>query len=294
MTTDIVPADAYGDLGLEDIDESDLSVPRLTIDHDNITFVNSLTKETFEKLFVVPLGVVKQRVLWQPGAPEEDSSPLCKSYENKVGRPDQNAFPWEASGFTKGTEELSCATCPLKEWGSHPNEDKPWCTEQWSVPMFVARVEEKTIFPAIMTFQRTSLPPIKKYASAFKGVEPIFVAVAQLTLQAERKGKREYGVIEIKRLKQSDASQYEMFANTYRSIRSFLQTPPQRDDAEAEAPKPAAKPAATKASKPKAPEPEPETGVSEAELVDEAEMLVAATGGKVEEAVVEDEEDLPF
>src|SRR5881392_1533115 len=96
-----VPAvpDSTSVIGLEDISESELTIPRLVIDHKKAVFRDSLSNEEFETVDTIVLGVCKQRVLWPPEM-RDNSKPLCKSYEGLMGNP-ADGFPWDKTGFTK-------------------------------------------------------------------------------------------------------------------------------------------------------------------------------------------------
>ena len=107
--TDIVPASTptsvavadpealarkYAGVGMEDIDQTDIVVPRLKIEHAEGKYLDTLSNETFEKLECVVLGVVKQRSLF-PAVMDEESHkpPLCKSNDFTYGNPSEE-IPW--------------------------------------------------------------------------------------------------------------------------------------------------------------------------------------------------------
>src|SRR5690606_25228480 len=83
--------------GLEDVDASDLSMPRLQIVHEDAVWEDSLSNERFESLDVILLGLIKQRVLWPSEMGEESSAPLCKSYNHTQGFPGEG-FTVQAKG----------------------------------------------------------------------------------------------------------------------------------------------------------------------------------------------------
>jgi hypothetical protein len=165
--------------GLEDIDVTDLRVPRISIDHKNNLFVNNLSKEKFETLTVIILGLVKQRILW-PVKQDEDSKPLCKSPDNRHGfpktsedLPKKDRFPFDKSNWTpsdlqvielapgedrefpdgwssNGHGTLACDSCNFAKWENDPDEPgkrvPPRCTLQhtYALKYMVTEVNEET------------------------------------------------------------------------------------------------------------------------------------------------------
>lgn len=250
--------------GLEDFEQSDFVTPRLTIDHKQGLLVNSLTKEEYENLTVVVLGLVKQRILWEPEVQEGDVRPLCKSLDHKIGRPDPATFPWDASGFARqdfpGDEpELPCAGCNLKEWDSHPSRGIAWCTEQYVLPVIMPRDESGQGVPAIFTAQRSGIRPARAYLSDFAASQtPPFTVFTEITFDKFRRGQVDYAVPKFKKIGQTPQESWEAFGDAYRTVRSFVSAV-RRNTPEVEA-KPASQPAAP-ASQPAAaaqaaPEPE--------------------------------------
>lgn len=231
------PVAFEGDLtGLEDVETTDLVMPRLSIDHDTGEIVDSLSGERHEKLTVVPLGLVKQRVLWPPEMGEENAPPLCRSYDFHEGRPGER-FPWRDSGFDpnefNGQDAndvvLPCAACPLKEWGSHPNRDIQWCAEQHVYPLMVPSGD--SFAPALFTVQRSGIKSSRAYLSSFaRAKTPLYTAFMNLSLTGNRRGKVSYYVPKFAKGQPTDTDDWAEYAHTYRSIRDFLQTPRTRDD----------------------------------------------------------------
>lgn len=226
------------DSGLDDFGTEDMVLPRITIDHDEIHYVDNLTNETFPKLNVVMLGLVKARVLWAEEM-KDGEGPLCKSNDHKNGHP-TDKFPWAASGFPKDralaaieegkVEGLPCASCKLQEWGSHPSRDVPWCNEQFVLPVMMATGEGDDVSynaPAILTFQRSGIKASKAYISAFaRSKQPLFTTVTELGLSAQKKGSRTYGTPTFRKLEGTDQENWVEYSTTFRQIRDYLQTPP--------------------------------------------------------------------
>lgn len=234
MSTDSTPGTTLAipeeDYGLDDFNDSDLVIPRLNIEQKKAVFVDGLSGEEYPEIEVVLLGMVRQRVLWKPEMEEKVSAPLCKSYDGKEGHPGDE-FPWKASGFVKATvaegEEqpaLSCAGCALKDWGSHPSRDVPWCTEQHVLPLLMQIGDGWS--PAILTLQRANMKASKAYLSSYTRVKsPAYVALSKMSLTAHKRGTVEYATINISRGDGTDPTKWGEYAEQYRSIRSFLHTP---------------------------------------------------------------------
>ena len=97
-------ADGFSD-GLGDLDFSDLQIPRLKIAHIDAKFEDNLSGERYSEVDVIILGLVKQRVNFDPEVDEGDK-PLCKSPDNKHGFPllipvNGKQFDWENSNFNR-------------------------------------------------------------------------------------------------------------------------------------------------------------------------------------------------
>lgn len=235
---DLVPAGPGQNIdGLEEVEQRDLAMPILRIDHTEATFVNSLTNEVDPELLVIMLGLTKQRILWplDPGEPGE--RPLCRSYEHKHGIP--NPDKWDrvvlqASKFTREqieqAESLPCESCNLKEWGTHPKTGGAWCNEQYTFPLLVIR-EGAAPAPAVISFVRTGIKPCRNYVSGFiQNNKPLYTAMTKMTLQAQRKGSVDYAVPRFTKLDETDPGNWPKYSEAFHAIRDYLQTPRTRDD----------------------------------------------------------------
>lgn len=236
--TDIVPAgqqamEQYSDdmSGLEDFDQSDMVMPTVKIDHPTGSFVDGLSNQTYKELDCVVLGLVKQRVLWHPDVDDSKDPPLCRSLDFQIGRPRVEVFPWEPSGFASAVgapEEgmtLPCASCQLKDWGTHPKQDVPWCSEQHTYVVLM-RTEDGDDVPGVVTFQRSGIKPSKTYLTSFaRSKTPIFTVRTHIKLEMNKRGTVTYSVPKFTRGAATDQSEWAGYSENYRSIREFLQTP---------------------------------------------------------------------
>lgn len=252
QSTDVaVPSEDI--IGLEDVDQNDLVMPRLKIIHAEGVFADNLSGEKFDSFSGVLLGVVKQRVLWAPEV-DDDAEPLCKSYDFTAGHAVPTAFPWKSSGFDRAAVDatdpvLPCDACPLKDWGSHPKGDNPWCTEQHTYIVLVDGVS-----PALVTFQKSGIKSSRAYLSSFKrAMKPLFTALTRITLTPHKRGTTAYAIPSFVRTGDTDPADWEEYATLLRSSRTFLQTPRKRDDdADSHAAVPSAAPAASSSNAAKA------------------------------------------
>jgi hypothetical protein len=267
--SDLVPAQTteaelailqeLGGVGLEDVDQSDLVMPRLQVKHQKQLFVNPQTNEEFEELEVVLLGMLKQRSLFPAVYDGENNPPLCRSLDFETGFPRADVFPWEESGFDLDSYDdetgLPCEDCLLKDWGSHPTKPKaPWCEAQHTYPLLILG-EGGSMTPMIYTVSKTGLTPSKNYVSYFvTNKKPMFTVVTRLTLDAARKGGNDYSVPRFERLGATDSSKWRYWAEQFTSIKDMLHTRIQRDDTPAQ---PVAAPARKAAARPAASRPAP-------------------------------------
>ena len=236
-STDVAVPASGGVVGMEDIGSGDLSVPRLSLNHKKGVIEDAQTKEQFDSLDCILLGVVKQRVLWDPSDESFDKAPLCKSFDFGIGFPDADEFPWGSSGFNQADfasfdqPQLDCGSCRLKEWETHPKRDKiPWCSEQWVFPLIVPIDESGAGAPALITFQRSQLTNTKSYVSGFARVQkPLFVAHTKITLEKLSRGTVDYVLPSFQKGDATPESMADFFTEQYLGIRQFLVTPRLRD-----------------------------------------------------------------
>jgi hypothetical protein len=234
-STDIaITGDPMTDLmvGLDDFDSSDIVLPTIKIDHKEGVFVDGLSGEKFPVLDCVVLGLVKGRIMWAAEV-KDDEPPLCQSLDFNQGRPGEK-FPWKQSGFTRtGTgaegepqQIVSCDSCPLKEWGSHPTRDVPWCSEQHTYVIGLPSGDGSSFAPAVITFRSSGIKPSKAYLSGFvRAKTPTFVNRTTIRLEQLKRGSVEYCVPKFEKGEAIDESFYPSFAAQFRTTRTFLHTP---------------------------------------------------------------------
>ena len=221
--------------GLEDFDADDMVMPKLTIEHAEGVFVDSLSGERFPTLEVVLLGLVKQRILWPVDVAAEVEAPMCKSYNFLEGRPDPanpTRFPWKASGFNmadyvdgENPPVVTCDGCKLKEWGSNPKGDTPWCSEQHTFALLLP-IANGGWSPAVLTLQRTGLKPSKAYMTSFaRSQSPLFVTTTKMGLTVQKRGTVTFSVPTFARGTATDETEHAGYAVQYRRIREFIATP---------------------------------------------------------------------
>lgn len=278
--------------GLEDVDSSDISIPRLGIDHQNGKFVDKLGNVEYDYLDCVVLGLTKQRVFWRPTAPgqtlDDNEKPMCKSTDFEHGFPTlgddvpkNRQFPWGWTNFNEtdypptpqmnGHIALPCGACPLKEWGA--DRTPPKCAEQHTYAILYTPDGGESWMPGILTFQKTGIKPSKNFISFFaSSKQPMFTVMTRITLDINTKGSVVYSIPKFTRGAETDRDMWPSYAQQATQIRDFLRQPPRaRDDydpwAEGETgtdateeatPAPAAAPApAPKAAAPATPPPPP-------------------------------------
>lgn len=253
--TDVVQTGAYEVTGLEDLDASDLRLPRLSIDHENGGYIDSLNPQNvMPEIQVIPLGLVKQRVMWPATMTDDngDANPMCKSTDYAVGYPNMTStdrrelFPWDAVGWNPNDfpkddvnrTVLPCNSCRLKEWGSHPDGKKTWCTEQHAIVLLYAPVDptvhlqQEPSMLALFTAQRSSINASKGFfAGIVRQNKPAFAFRARWTLRKEQRGKNTYYVPLMAIIGATDPDRYSDYARPYIEVRTFITQPPRvRDD----------------------------------------------------------------
>lgn len=259
--TAVEPYEAYEDIGLEDVDASDLVIPRLLIDHKKGVFVNNLSKEEFPALTVVILGLVKQRILW-PEKLDEGDKPMCKSPDFVhgfprwgEGIPKTKQFPWAKSNFdpanaipieeepsrkypngwdSHGYPTLPCDSCVFTQWGKDEDNKSvpPPCSEQHTYPLRYYTADGDWV-TALFTIQRSAIKNSKTYINSFAQIkQPMFTVYTELSLRQESKAGNEFSIPEFKRGVQSDRNAWEEYGQLLRSLREFVRQAPRRQDDE--------------------------------------------------------------
>lgn len=232
--------------GLEDFDTADQVMPTLKIDHDSGQLVDGLSGQSYDEIEVILLGLIKQRVLWPAEMGSGEDPPMCKSYNYTEGHPDARTFPAAASGLAVEWPEgvvLPCESCALKDWGSHPTRDIPWCTEQHTLPLLMQVNPEDpfSLAPAIFTIQRSGIKPSKTYLTAFaRERKPLFTVKTKISLDQRKRGSVDFAVPKFVRGEATDPAVHEFCADQYRMIRDFVQTPRAEEAEPAAASAPAA------------------------------------------------------
>lgn len=310
-----VPGEYDGPEGLEDFSPSESSIPILKIDHESGKIEDSLSGKSYDSMEFIVLGLIKQRVLWPAEVGEDPGPPLCKAYDAKIGHPHLKDFPWKAAGFIAQRPEdpdeedlkitLPCEACNLKEWGTHPKRDIPWCSEQHTLAVLqVINKEENILAPALLTLQRSSIKPSTNYLSSFqRAKEGTFVVWTKISLKVKKRGTVDYAIPKFERGEETDPAQHAFYAQKYREIRQFVQTPRRAEDDEdsldeeldsGPAPTPVAPPAA--APQATAPAEAAATAAPEAEQAaqEKEEPAPDAPAAPAAAAASGGDDDLPF
>lgn len=224
--------------GLEDMDDSDIVIPRLTLDHKKGLFRDNMTNAEYPSLECIILGLVKQRVLWDATVEEGEKKPMCKSTNHIQGFPllkgQDKTFPWALSKLNQedyppnsiGQVVVPCQDCFLKEWTSAPNGKNPYCSEQYTLAVMYNQGDD-TWTPALLTFQKSGVKSTKTYLGDFKRKqEPAYTAVTTISLNENHRGNVDYCTPVFKKGAATPKANYAGFSQSFGSIRSFVRQPP--------------------------------------------------------------------
>lgn len=315
------PRDFEFETGLEDFDMEDAVIPRIKIVHKQALFKDSLSGEEFGTARVILLGLVKQRILWHTQLDDGDR-PMCRSMNHEVGfpnmsdeQPKEKRFPWTLTPVfdpakhqpdEDGLIRLDCNICPLKEWKSHPDGKRPYCSEQFTMPVLYNpawRPGEEDDWddyvPAIMTFQKTGLKPLKAYLTSFaRSRNAAFMAVTEIGLTPLQRGQTDYAVPTFKKVGDTPDDHWREYSTGYRTMKDFLEADPGSQDEAEDAP---VKAPSDNVAKPPAQAPAAKEEPVDAEVVEDPpaptestpEPEKPVTTAAPAAAVVEDD-DLPF
>lgn len=251
MTQDLALPDDYM-TGLEDFTPS-ASMPRIQIVHDKGVFKDALTDEEFELLYGIPLGLIKQRVMWHPKV-EDGDMPQCKSNDGDTGYPNIKGptqkcmFPFQRSGinldilprdeFRRPT--IACEGCPHTQWTKDPEDGKrvpPACAERYTIPILYSTTEGGDIDRAgIVSFQKSGITPAKNYIQGFaRAKQPLFSSFVTIRLETAKRGTVVYSTPKFKRGGPVSQAEFPNYVQQYREIRELLRNPPRPSDEEVEA-----------------------------------------------------------
>jgi len=307
-------------LGLEDVGATDITLPRIQIDHPNGVFKNNLSGETFDTMRCVILGVVKQRIMWDKTVDDGDK-PLCKSPDFEHGFPNMGLdgktpankqFPWAKSNFNpadfpaeqgeNGLVTLPCQSCIFKEWEKGDWKQPP-CSEQHTYPLMY-QTEDGGFMPALFSVQKTGIRPSRTYLNVFvQSHKPMFTVYTEIALNQQSRGTVMFSVPVFRKKEPTEETTWGEFAQQYRGIREFIRQAPRRQDEEegAEAsdntntgpvtPTPA--PAAT-VQAPAQPAPVAGTATVPAPVVTPPAATTAPVGATEPAASPAEDDDLPF
>lgn len=275
------------DTGLEDMTQADLSIPRLSIVNKKGVFRDSLSNNEMQGLNVVILGLVKQRTLWPHKVGQEQSKPMCRSNDFHTGfvntKQPAHPFPFQSAELTQanvvsredGQLAFNCTDCKLKEWGTHPLGDKPYCNEIWSLALLMDPFNNGQYLPAVLNLSKTNIGPAKRYLGGFKAAETAaFTAKTWISLNLLKRGDNEYSNITFQRVEATDSTSWADWSALYLEMRTFLQQEPRVFEEDAPvSPPPVAQPQPVAAQPMAAPVAQP---VQQAAPVQAAPIVVQA------------------
>ena len=247
--SEVATWDSGDDIGLEDVNVGDVVLPRLSIVHDEAVFQDNQSKQQFDELEVIILGLVKQRIMWDSTVDEGDK-PQCKSPDAEHGFPNTNPdapkdkrFPWDESNFNPANFSpdperndlivLPCNSCVFAQWTKENGKSvPPRCSEQHTYPLLYnstpgALPEDQIWQPALISFQRTGIKPSRQYLSGFaQAKRPMFTVHTTISLTPMKRGTVKYAVPVFKKGDSTDRDSWDEFANQYRQIREFIRSAP--------------------------------------------------------------------
>lgn len=238
----------YAGAGTEDIDSSDIRLPRLKIDGVDVSFVNTQSKEEFNGevgLHVVVLGMVKQRTWFPKNFTQggENKPPICKSNDFSIGWPSdpdgkdrEVAFPWAGSGLvqqdiqtdeTNGRVFVPCDSCKFQKWGK--NREAPPCKEVHTYALLYQHPVTGDLVPAVLSVKSSAIKNSREFVAPFHAQgRPLFTFWTRITLTANRNGSVRYAVPNFMPLLDNVTAQdqWSGWFEQYKTIRDMLRAAP--------------------------------------------------------------------
>lgn len=223
-------------IGLGDMNQGDLSIPRLQIVNKKGVFKDSLSNTEFSQIPTIILGLVKQRTLWPEKVGTTVAKPMCRSNDFEHGfvnmkQPD-HPFPWPQSGLGQqhvlpredGQLTFNCSDCSLKTW---KGQEKPPCNEVWTIPLLMDPYQNGSWVPAVLNLSKTNIPLIKKYLGGFVATnDAAFTTITWMELMLLKRGDNDYSNIVLKRGERTDSAMWGEWTDLYMEMREFLTQEP--------------------------------------------------------------------
>lgn len=252
-TTGPAPWAQYSNVGMEDVDASDLKMPRLKIDGKTATFEHSISNANLgPAIDVIVLGIIKQRTFFPLQTAGKNVPPFCKSNDYESGfptdpykSPKDGGFPWSASGFNPqnfpedaelGRVVLPCERCQFKEWREKTFEDngRPRCQTMHTYALMLWDGTDYS--PALLSIKSSGLTASGSFISTFATKQrPFFTATTRITLTPAKQGDVDYAIPkfipDLDRM--TDQSKWDSYVEQATSIRDLVRKPPrpfEKDD----------------------------------------------------------------
>lgn len=158
--------DPVVETGLEELDPSDLVIPRLSItqptspdveEENKGKFSVNVTMDYLDTMHVALIKLSKSRILF-PAKYNRDNEPLCRSFDFKFPADTIESPMAEHCGLLPGEKKKHL--CEYANWGA--DGSAPRCMETWDLLI----VDLDTYMPMWFSLKSTALKPLRKIISA--------------------------------------------------------------------------------------------------------------------------------
>ncbi|MFD8340623.1 hypothetical protein ACFV42_49825, partial [Streptomyces solisilvae] len=233
------PEDLQGlNTGLEDLSLDEIPTPRISINHARAVYTDNQTGQEYPEFVGIPLGFVRQRIMWPKELPESGAMPMCKSNDSDRGLPNvdptsETAFPWQDSSFKPnevpvdpeyGRVILPCSNCVFKDWTGKGKRTPPRCSEVFNLIVLFDPYGTGNLQPAFFSVKRSGMKPLKTYLARFvQNRTPAYSEFARFSLQSLKRGQNDYSVPVISALGPTDPQHWQAFSENYATLREFSQ-----------------------------------------------------------------------
>lgn len=215
-------------------------VPKVAINHtENKLEFNDVELTGFQKLNIIMLGAIRQRIMWSP-TPGTIGILECESKDFEHGTPTVN-FPWEDSNFarpkTDVPQTIQCGACMFSNWTADPNAKRgsrpARCTEQVMVPMLipvhdVERIET-TAIPykvGVMSFQKSSIRPLSDHMKRFRlRGAPAYSKQTSMVLDSNLGSGFKYSVPRLSERNPVDEMYYPLLSTILHEVKAIVTKP---------------------------------------------------------------------
>ena len=200
--------------GTEQIEGDDVTFPRYRLLQKTSSEVeegispagvikNSITEETFQECEIIPLSMMKTRVMFDPDY--RRGAPICRSNDSKHG-----------SGCDCGCNNF-CSKCEYKKWADGV---PPICAITYNYPVIRPDQVGNEAIPTLLSFMKSSTETALKLNTSVQGTIPpipFWHFVWKVSAESKKFKKGSAFVFSLKKVRETTDEERQWSANVYQA-----------------------------------------------------------------------------